>query len=198
MAKDALLGGYAPFPGSNSYVEVPFGGGNVWAPEEVPWDDPQREVVIPGTGIKVRGYIDRVDIAPQSVTRVVDYKTGQVPKAIDETIIDGGKEVQRCIYGYAVKSLLGNVEVEAALLYPRGRAYAPLPDADEALLSLAEYVLTAKTSLERGNALPGVDGKENTSDLRFALPANANRYFITKGTAFAERLSEVSPVWSVK
>ncbi len=35
-------------------------------------------------------------------------------------ILQGGKELQRCLYAYAVKALLGEaVEIEAALLYPR-------------------------------------------------------------------------------
>jgi putative RecB family exonuclease len=53
-------------------------------------EDPQRlepadrelfvETVL-GSGLKLRGYIDRVDVAPSGDVRVVDYKTGMAPRA---------------------------------------------------------------------------------------------------------------------
>ncbi|MCW2938265.1 MAG: RecB family exonuclease-like protein [Actinomycetia bacterium] len=33
------------------------------------------------SGLKLRGYIDRVDVAPNGMVRVVDYKTGTAPRA---------------------------------------------------------------------------------------------------------------------
>ena len=53
-------------------------------------EDPQRlepadrelfvETVL-SSGLKLRGYIDRVDVAPAGQLRVVDYKTGSAPRA---------------------------------------------------------------------------------------------------------------------
>jgi putative RecB family exonuclease len=53
-------------------------------------EDPQRlepadrelfvETVLE-SGLKLRGYIDRVDVAPSGDVRVVDYKTGSAPRA---------------------------------------------------------------------------------------------------------------------
>jgi putative RecB family exonuclease len=53
-------------------------------------EDPQRlepadrelfvETVLE-SGLKLRGYIDRVDVAPSGDVRVVDYKTGMAPRA---------------------------------------------------------------------------------------------------------------------
>jgi putative RecB family exonuclease len=34
-----------------------------------------------GSGLKLRGYIDRVDVAPDGAVRIVDYKTGMAPRA---------------------------------------------------------------------------------------------------------------------
>ncbi|MCP9947832.1 PD-(D/E)XK nuclease family protein [Actinomadura madurae] len=34
-----------------------------------------------GSGLKLRGYIDRVDVAPSGDVRIVDYKTGTAPRA---------------------------------------------------------------------------------------------------------------------
>lgn len=33
-----------------------------------------------GTGLRLRGYIDRLDIAPDGAIRIVDYKTGKAPR----------------------------------------------------------------------------------------------------------------------
>ncbi|MEU5880827.1 PD-(D/E)XK nuclease family protein [Spirillospora sp. NPDC047279] len=38
------------------------------------------ETVLP-SGLKLRGYIDRVDVAPSGDVRIVDYKTGTAPRA---------------------------------------------------------------------------------------------------------------------
>jgi putative RecB family exonuclease len=40
----------------------------------------QVEAVLP-SGLRLRGYIDRVDIAPSGDVRIVDYKTGTAPRA---------------------------------------------------------------------------------------------------------------------
>ena len=56
-----------------------------------------------------------------------DYKTGRV--ANDGIILDGGKELQRCLYAFAVKALLGrDVDIRASLLYPRDEADLRLED----------------------------------------------------------------------
>jgi putative RecB family exonuclease len=44
----------------------------------------EREVYVEtvlGSGLKLRGYIDRVDVAPTGEVRIVDYKTGTAPRA---------------------------------------------------------------------------------------------------------------------
>jgi len=38
------------------------------------------ETVLP-SGLKLRGYVDRVDVAPTGELRIVDYKTGSAPRA---------------------------------------------------------------------------------------------------------------------
>ena len=95
-------------------------------PSADPSPSPRRPAVgcsedrrIPGTGFKIAGYIDRLDISGDGrQAMVLDYKTGRVPK--DSIILDGGKELQRCLYAFAVKALLGgDVEIRASLLYPR-------------------------------------------------------------------------------
>src|SRR3546814_10994684 len=67
-----------------------------------PWDS-QTPVEIPATGFRIAGYIDRLDIAGDGKRALVrDYKTGRPPK--DDISLDGGRELQRCLYAFAVKA----------------------------------------------------------------------------------------------
>ena len=113
-----------PLPDQRSYVEVPFGG---LEPKRegtsLPWD-PLQPVTIPGTAIEVAGFIDRLDLAGDgSVARVRDYKSGQPLKP--QVVLNKGRELQRCLYAFAVKALLGpEVSVEAL---PAVSAGGPMP-----------------------------------------------------------------------
>jgi hypothetical protein len=45
----------------------------------------------------------------------LDYKTGRLDRTMAEVIVKGGSELQRCLYAFAVKTLLGpKVKVDAA------------------------------------------------------------------------------------
>ena len=64
-------------------------------------------VEIPGTGFRIGGYIDRLDIAGDARhVRVRDYKSGRTRPSPD-IVFDGGKELQRCLYAFAAKAMLG-------------------------------------------------------------------------------------------
>ena len=79
--------------GGASFSEVPFGGAEGSDSSEAPWDV-TAPVEIPGTGFKIRGYIDRLDLSPDRLkARVRDYKTGR--SIDDEVVLNGGKELQR-------------------------------------------------------------------------------------------------------
>ena len=124
MANTALCWPLEAFAGQSSHGEIAFGDPDA-ASTSTPWDG-SSPVTIPGTPIRIRGRIDRLDLsADRARARVIDYKTG---KPSDPGILNGGSELQRCLYAYAVQSLVGpGVQVEAALLYPRGEnAYHPL------------------------------------------------------------------------
>ena len=93
-------------PDARAYGEVPFGGSEPKSDAVAPWDA-AAPVVIPGTVFRIRGYIDRLDIATDGRRALVrDYKTGRGPK--DDIVLDRGRELQRCLYAFAVKSLLGD------------------------------------------------------------------------------------------
>ena len=125
---------------------MPFGGAEPKSDAVAPWDA-AAPVTIPGTGLRIGGYIDRLDIAADGHHALVrDYKTGRMPK--DDIVLDHGRELQRCLYAFAVKSLLGDeVSISASLLYLREERDVRLDDADATLVALTGYPAT------RGNRI---------------------------------------------
>lgn len=200
MAESVLASETSPLPGQSSFAEVAFGGGFDNGRLKAPWDV-ERVVKIPGTEIKVRGIIDRLDqSADKKKARVTDYKSGKVPKNLDKISIDGGKELQRSLYGFAVRELLGkDVEIDSRLLFTRGNVCAPLEEPDVVLDKLAGYIKTAADSLLAGNALPGADAESAYNDLRFALPANATpTYLHLKAIPILTEIEGVAEIWGEK
>ena len=183
--------------GSAAFGEVRFGGADVKqrAGSRTPWDG-EATVAIPGAGFRIAGYIDRLDVSHDGGSAVVqDYKTGRAPtKAV---VLDGGRELQRCLYGFAVKALLGDgVAISASLLYLREGIERPLDDPDATLAAASRHLLAARDSLTAGNGLAGPDAAGAHDDLAFAMPANAaSTYCKRKGAVFAERLADAAAVW---
>ena len=138
-------------PDARAYGEVPFGGMEPKSDAVAPWDT-TAPVAIPGAGFRIRGYIDRLDIAADGRRALVrDYKTGGAPK--DDIVLDHGRELQRCLYAFAVKSLLGDeVSIGASLLYPRDQLDLRLDDLDGTLEVLTGYLQSACANLAAGGA----------------------------------------------
>ena len=135
------------FKGQKTWTEIPFGTGEDGGVRDLPWR-PERSVEIPGTGIRIQGHIDRLDLsADKTRARVLDYKTGKLNKEMAQVIIDGGGELQRCLYAFAVKTLLARkVKIEAALFYPGA------PDGEQALFPLSNLDTVLETSRCRDRA----------------------------------------------
>ena len=189
IARDGALGA------ATAYGEVPFGGAPSRSDAAAPWD-PERVVEIPDTGFRIAGLIDRLDISADGRrAHVRDYKTGNPPK--DPFVLDGGKELQRCLYGFAVQAMLGEeVAIDASLHYLRDDQRFALEDARATLLEAAEYLRDARASLVSGAAVPGPDTGGKRDDLKFALPANAfAAYGIRKEAAAAARLGVAARIW---
>lgn len=178
-----------------SYTEVPFGGQEAKSDGAIPWD-PATVVKIADTGFQISGFIDRLDLSGDAAkARVIDYKGGRLPPK--PVILQGGKELQRCLYAYAVKALLGDdVEIDAALLYPRDAEARHLEAPAEVLEELAGHLREARASLLAGRALIGPDNGGDYDDLSFALPANApNGYCLRKIEPAREALGDAALVW---
>ncbi|MQA60577.1 MAG: recombinase RecB [Actinophytocola sp.] len=91
-----------------------------------------------GSGVRLRGYVDRLDVAPTGDMRVVDYKTGAAPREIGEA----KAMFQMKFYAVVLWRLRGVVPRQLKLLYltdGQSLTYAP----DEAELRRFERTLEA-------------------------------------------------------
>ncbi len=85
------------------------------------------EVVLDG-GLRLRGYVDRLDVAPSGDLRVVDYKTGSAPREAFEA----KALFQMKFYALVLWRTRGAVPRQLRLLYLRDReALSYAPDAEE-------------------------------------------------------------------
>lgn len=198
LACNALTFGDEHLAYMRSYSEVPFGGSKPKSDVDIPWDA-EVPIVIPDTGFRIAGYIDRLDISGDGYQALVrDYKTGRLPKV--EILLDGGKELQRCLYAFAVKALLGHdIEIVASLLYLRDRVDRQLGYPDETLEEISGYLQTARANLRAGLALMGPDTGGAYDELAFALPANVvNGYRRRKQATVNEQLGDAVRVWEAR
>lgn len=198
LATYALQATQQPAAGWTAFSEVPFGGSEPKSDAQPPWDA-RQEVVVPNTGFRIKGYIDRLDLAQGNTHAVVtDYKTGRTPGK--EFVLNGGQELQRCLYAFAVRALLGpTVVVQPSLLYLKGEHSMSMQEPDAALTNLQAFLGAARTSLTAGNALPGISAAGDYDDMAFALPANAAAsYCKRKSPAVQQLMGHATQVWETQ
>jgi hypothetical protein len=198
LASRALTYDDEPLPEARSYGEVAFGGAQPKSDAASPWDS-TIPVEIPGGGFRISGYIDRLDLSGDGRRALVrDYKTGRPPK--EDINLDGGRELQRCLYAFAVKALLGSdVSISASLLFPRDKIDLQLADPEATLVEITGYLQSAHANLVAGNALIGPDTGGSYDDLAFALPANAGAtYCKRKMPAATEMFGKAAQVWEAR
>ena len=184
---------------THAYAEVPFGGAESKSDAPLPCNE-KAPVEIPQSGLSIKGYIDRLDLSQDARRAMVrDYKTGKAPNVTETRpfILDGGRELQRCLYAYAVKAMLGeDTQIQASLHYLRGNVDLPLETPENSLEELAGYLQSAKANLVRGGCTIGAGSGEIFDDLAFALPANAaNIYCKRKQAAAIECIGAAAHVW---
>lgn len=195
LAHIALNYDRAPHADTWSYAEVPFGGAKQRREADFPWkiDTP---VEIPGTGFCIKGVVDRLDWSCENKhAHVRDYKTGKLPNG--KIQLDGGRELQRSLYAFAVKALLGSdVTISAALFYLREQKLLKLENPESTLNDLIVYLRTAREKLATGYALIGIDAGADYDEFAFALPAIASALSrATKKAAAARLLGDATQVW---
>ena len=194
--------------GQRSWTEIPFGGdrnAEQLTKEQraaLPWD-PMIAVVIPETSVAIGGAIDRLDLdGAATAARVTDYKSGKPPKKNKQLILKGGAELQRCLYAYAVRSLVPSAkDIQTRLLFPKGedKGLYPLDNPEEVIATLAGFVTAAHRHVGSGTLLPGAGAEDEFNDLAFALPGGAKEsYFELKSSLIRERLPDLSPLWEME
>ena len=199
LSSKALSYALDPLPNQRSWTEVPFGMPDHMGRNDLPWD-PSRTVEIPKTGVVIQGQIDQLDLSKDNRrARVIDYKTGRLNKMMKDVAVKGGSELQRCLYAFAVRTLLDKkIDVQASLLYPRApdgeEALFPLDDVDGTLDLLADAIAIARTNIENGLALPGVDAGDDYNDFAFALPATAT-YLAQKCPLAEQKMGDATKIW---
>ncbi len=189
--------------GALAHAEVPFGGAAIKSARELPWDA-QAPVQIPHADFFIQGYIDRLDLVADGASAWVrDYKTGKMPKST-EFVLDKGRELQRCLYAYAARAMLGpDVAVRASLHYLRDDVDIDLCKSDLAsdlvLETLSTFLASARASLLSGACVIGADAGAAFDDLAFALPANAaNSYCRNKLDLAREKIGAAAQVWEAE
>ncbi|MPY98964.1 MAG: Dna2/Cas4 domain-containing protein [Actinophytocola sp.] len=98
----------------------------------------ERVEVELGSGVRLRGYVDRIDVAETGEVRIVDYKTGAAPREIGEI----KAMFQMKFYALVLWRLRGAVPDQLKLMYltdGQSLTYAP----DEAELRRFERTLEA-------------------------------------------------------
>ena len=151
---------------SPAYLEAGFGvAGNSW--EEAQWR------MKGGETIKLRGYIDRVDVSPDGRRALVfDYKTGRSSYygGLKEDPTDKGKLLQLGAYALAAERELGKgVDVQSAYWFPTSRGgftlapSEPLSLRDDETRQRFEQVFATLASGVRGGIFPANPGKDNNN-----------------------------------
>ncbi|GAB3482148.1 RecB family exonuclease [Nocardiopsis coralliicola] len=114
-----------------------------------PRDRELRMDVTLQSGLRLRGYVDRIDVAPGGQIRVVDYKTGKSPRPRFE---DKAK-FQIFFYGVMLWRELGEIPARLQLLYlgdGSARWYDPteeeLRSAEAEILGIAEDIAATERS----------------------------------------------------
>ena len=117
-------------------------------------------------------------------------------------VLKGGRELQRCLYAFAVRSLLPGVSgVSSRLLYLKASddGFYSLADPDAVLARLAEFAAAAAQLVAAGNLLPGAAAADSYNDFAFALPGGASEtYFDLKFPLITARLADLAPLWEME
>jgi len=189
---------------TRSWTELAFGREEEDGADSDPdvlWP-PTAQVVIPGTDVRIRGSIDRLDLnSVRNGVRVSDYKTGAEPPKAGEIVLGRGAELQRALYALAARQLVpDNPRVIARLVFLGADQPKPyrLPDVDQAIADLSAHVSAATDLLRRGVSLPGPDAREDWNDFRLALPASPASYFQIKQAALSRAFGEFARIWSAR
>ena len=195
----ALVNGRTADPATRSWSEVAFGGEGARGDASglPPWDA-SAVVEVPGTGVRVAGRIDRVDLRSDGAVRLTDYKTARAPAGAQGARLRGGAELQRVVYALAARTALPGLRRLESRLVHLGDAQPKvfrMERVDEAIDTLADHLRTVGSTLRQGLLLPGPDARLDHAPSRLALPASSETYFAIKDAALGRAQVDLSRVW---
>jgi putative RecB family exonuclease len=96
-------------------------------------------------GMRLRGIIDRLDVAPDGGLIVVDYKTGRAPSERFERGSMGGVQT----YALLCESVLGRAPAEVRLLYLRQPIAISSVATEQSIRGQRKRALAVWTAIER-------------------------------------------------
>lgn len=184
---------------TQSWTELAFGEESAAAAAGLPWAV-NLPVTLPGTAIRLRGRIDRLDLrGDNSAVRITDYKSGRAPNNAGAIVLAGGGELQRVLYAMVVRVLVPEVRMIVSRLAYLAGDNVPMrlqgEPLDAAMAEAARFIGIASGIARSGWAVPGPDAGERYHDLRLALPADRDAYLRRKRQAFLEALNALAPLW---
>ena len=125
IARQDILDDLSTFLVEDSALRSRVGTGLTRVEAEFGMGGDTPEVLDQETGLKFRGYIDRVDVTTDgSEVLVIDYKTGRASyyDGLEKDPIDRGKHLQLGVYSLAAKELVpGAARFRAAYWFPTSR-----------------------------------------------------------------------------
>jgi putative RecB family exonuclease len=106
------------------------------------------EVVLPG-GLRLRGIVDRLDVAPSGDVRVVDYKTGRAPGEAFE----GKALFQMKFYALVLWRTTGSIPKLLQLMYLGDRTILRYSPEERDLLAVERKLLALWEAIEKATQL---------------------------------------------
>ncbi|MCU1488539.1 MAG: recombinase RecB [Actinomycetia bacterium] len=106
------------------------------------------EVVLPG-GLRLRGIVDRLDVAPSGDVRVVDYKTGRAPREAFE----GRALFQMKFYAFVIWRTTGRIPKLLQLMYLGDREILRYSPDERDLLAVERKLLALWEAIEKATQL---------------------------------------------
>jgi putative RecB family exonuclease len=106
------------------------------------------EVVLPG-GLRLRGIVDRLDVAPSGDVQIVDYKTGRAPREAFE----GKALFQMKFYAFVIWRTTGKIPKQLKLMYLGDREILRYSPDERDLLAVERKLLALWEAIEKATQL---------------------------------------------
>jgi putative RecB family exonuclease len=106
------------------------------------------EVVLPG-GLRLRGIVDRLDVAPSGDVRVVDYKTGRSP----HEAFEGKALFQMKFYALVLWRTTGSIPKLLQLMYLGDRAILRYSPDEDDLIAVERKLVALWEAIEKATQL---------------------------------------------